>query len=581
VDPSGGQPECATLGGRRRSARWEWAGFFLMAAAAAGLLIVLALWIDSIGTIVPELRRGATPIGLYLYAASVLAAALLVAGTLAWGEAYLATLWAVSPLLPGVASLGIIVIYLSTAATSLVHREAVFTGSVVAVGMWLVSGALLRMLATAPTAQVRSYSELLQRTSNLMVRAGHRQPPEANSPGRGSTVADCDSLPPVHPSFPPEIHADLDLLGCELGLYGRPGAGLRYVSANGYMTLWRTLHQAEATALEVDCVARVVEAATYDYFRLIHSQIPNREALIRDLQLAVATLDPSAVVYLSDPTDADAVAASKGPPANAAPSSDSKPSTASAGEAAAAAAAGVVAMAVESVLAVPLKAVAWLATVTGLAGLVRHAKANGAPTRTPETARTPKTARAIIKTVRLSVVEYRDTQWDELIRARNRLLRSILLGATAGYVLTVVAVVGRANPAAVAAATAFYFVGGAVGLLARLLIEGRSHSAVDDYGLFEARLLHIPLVGGLAAVFGVVLVAFAAKAATGVADDSTDLTKIFSVTDVRSLVTAAAFGLAPSVLIAGLNENVASIKNSLTSSEAAGGTASASDQTPT
>ena len=577
MDPSGGQPECATLGGRRRSARWEWTGFLLMAAAAAGLLIVLALWIDSIGTIVPELRRGATPIGFYLYAASVLAAALLVAGTLAWGEAYLATLWAVSPLLPGVASLGIIVIYLSTATTSLVHREAVFTGSVVAVGMWLVSGALLRMLATAPTAQVRSYSELLQRTSNLMVRAGHRRPTEANSGGRGSTVAGRDSLPPVRPSFPPEIHADLDLLGCELGLYGRPGAGLRYVSANGYMTLWRTLHQAEATALEVDDVARVVEAATYDYLRLIHSQIPNREALIRDLQLAVGTLDPSAVVYLSDPTDADAdaVAASKGPSANPAPSSDSKPSAVSAGEAAAAAAAGVVATAVQSVLAVPLKAVAWLATVTGMAWPVRrHVRANGAPTGTQET------ARAIIKTVRLSVVEYRDVQWDELIRARNRLLRSILLGATAGYVLTVVAVVGRANPAAVAAATAFYFVGGAVGLLARLLIEGRSHSAVDDYGLFEARLLHIPLVGGLAAVFGVVLVAFVAKAATGIADDTTDLTKIFTVTDVRSLVTAAAFGLAPSLLIAGLNENVASIKNSLTSSEAAGGTPTASDQTP-
>jgi hypothetical protein len=178
----------------------------------------------------------------------------------------------------------------------------------------------------------------------------------------------------------------------------------------------------------------------------------------------------------------------------------------------------------------------------------------------------------VIKTVRLSINEYRNGRWDELIRARNRLLRTILLAAVAAYVLTIVAIVGRASHDAVAAATAFYFAGGAVGLVARLVAEGKTDSAVDDYGLFEARLLHTPLVGGLAAVFGVVLVAFAAKAtAVGTGQDTLDLAKIFTLNDIRGIVTAASFGLAPGLLISGLNDNVTSIKKSLSTSEAAGG----------
>src|SRR5262249_9172097 len=102
-------------------------------------------------------------------------------------------------------------------------------------------------------------------------------------------------------------------------------------------------------------------------------------------------------------------------------------------------------------------------------------------------------------------------------------------------------------------------------------IESKTETADDDYGLFEARLIGTPLESGLAAVFGVVLVAFVANSTSGVQPQpALSLTDIFSPTNVGAYVTAAAFGLAPNLLIRGLNNQIADIQKSLASSQSAG-----------
>jgi hypothetical protein len=59
----------------------------------------------------------------------------------------------------------------------------------------------------------------------------------------------------------------------------------------------------------------------------------------------------------------------------------------------------------------------------------------------------------------------------------------------------------------IAAAAAFYLVGAAVGLFNRLNDEASSASDVEDYGLTMARLLLTPVLSGLAAVGGALLIA--------------------------------------------------------------------------
>ncbi len=51
-------------------------------------------------------------------------------------------------------------------------------------------------------------------------------------------------------------------------------------------------------------------------------------------------------------------------------------------------------------------------------------------------------------------------------------------------------------------AIAYFLIGAPVGLFNRLYLDASTETAVEDYGLSAARLLHTPLLCGLAAVFG-------------------------------------------------------------------------------
>jgi hypothetical protein len=118
----------------------------------------------------------------------------------------------------------------------------------------------------------------------------------------------------------------------------------------------------------------------------------------------------------------------------------------------------------------------------------------------------------------------------------------------------------------------FFLVGALVGLFNRLRIEASSNRAIDDFGLFEARLLHTPLISGLAGVGGVFLVAIAPLASgVGVAGGSPipEMDKVFDVAHNQiGLLVAALFGLTPSSIIGSLQRQTDQVKHDLASSSA-------------
>ena len=75
------------------------------------------------------------------------------------------------------------------------------------------------------------------------------------------------------------------------------------------------------------------------------------------------------------------------------------------------------------------------------------------------------------------------------------------------YLLVGLAVLDGISKDELVAASVFFLVGAVVGLFNRLRIEGGRPTGVSDFGLFQARLLHTPIVSGLAAVAGVLIVA--------------------------------------------------------------------------
>jgi hypothetical protein len=185
-------------------------------------------------------------------------------------------------------------------------------------------------------------------------------------------------------------------------------------------------------------------------------------------------------------------------------------------------------------------------------------------------------ARAILRVVLHAINDFRDSRRAEIVRARNRLLLTIFVTSLLAYGIEVVVLFAGAPPANLLAAILFFFVGATVGLLDRLRREARSSSAVDDYGLFEARLLHTPLLSGLAAVGGVLLINVAPVLTTALSADPTaqlaeiNLADIYSLSNIGGIVVAGVFGLTPGAFFDGLQKQADGLRKDLETSTTSG-----------
>jgi hypothetical protein len=117
-------------------------------------------------------------------------------------------------------------------------------------------------------------------------------------------------------------------------------------------------------------------------------------------------------------------------------------------------------------------------------------------------------ARAVLRHVRNSLNEYRNTRWNGLVLARNRLLATFMVTGMIVFALLAIAILSRAERLTIIAATVFYLVGATTGLCNRLRSESQAESAIPDYGLSAARLITIPLFSGLGAIGGLLFVAY-------------------------------------------------------------------------
>jgi hypothetical protein len=153
------------------------------------------------------------------------------------------------------------------------------------------------------------------------------------------------------------------------------------------------------------------------------------------------------------------------------------------------------------------------------------------------TGQDPEGHRWHAQVVRRAINKYRDDRAEGLVRAKNRLVRTIFITGGATYLLLALALWLGAPKTAIGYVSALYLVGAVVGLFLQLRSDAKRDSAVEDYGLATVRLVHIPLLSGIAAVAGVGL--------TGLAGTQT-LGKIFDIVNVPTmLIIAATFGLTP------------------------------------
>jgi hypothetical protein len=175
-------------------------------------------------------------------------------------------------------------------------------------------------------------------------------------------------------------------------------------------------------------------------------------------------------------------------------------------------------------------------------------------------------ARAALAQVKAAIDEFRDDRREALVRARNRLFATVIFAGITGCTFLYVAILAGAPKNAILAATAFYLVGGVVGLVKQLQTAATGATAAqDDYGLGVVRLIQTPLLAGLAAIGGVVLVKLTQGTNTFTLNDTFDLE-----TNPYGLVAAAFFGLTPALLLSSLQQRVDQYRADLSKSTAAG-----------
>jgi hypothetical protein len=174
-----------------------------------------------------------------------------------------------------------------------------------------------------------------------------------------------------------------------------------------------------------------------------------------------------------------------------------------------------------------------------------------------------------LREVRFAINEFRDDRQDGLVRARNRLIWAMLAVAAVTYLLLGLVLLKGVDTKYICAAVAFYLVGAIVGLFNRLRLDAKRSSAIEDYGLSQARLFSTPVISGLAAVVGVFLIA-AAPELVKTTEASVDLGQVFDLeTNPLGLLYAAIFGLAPDSLTSRLQQQAARLERDLQQSEAA------------
>lgn len=462
-----------------------------------------------------------------------------------FAKAYVAGLIATATLLPGAAILFTVAIYLTETS----HKFAPVWGLVIAVEVWLGMAYICRGFAKAEYAVPSSYGELCLRLDQLK--------------------ADLAGLKPVcSQTFENDLCQVIALKEIETHInkieHNLQIPEPSWVQGTGYATVWERLYRAEEALIEVAPRDTVLARAMYDESRLQGSKIETRDELQGKLRHAVTVIAPSAVSYLIESTKLMAP------------------------------------LAIGNPTELPEKTVATFHTQTlvrtegtippGRSFDLTIKDTIAASTSFASMTHQEKMARAILRTVRQSINEFRNQSWNGLILARNHLLETMIYTGLITFILLSIAIIWGAERTIVFAASVFYLVGATAGLIDRLRRESQAEAAIrgSDYGLWAARLVTIPLFSGLGAVGGVLLMAMLPYASTvfepskateqsqkisdGVKTPSGEIPLLSTIFDLNKnrmgLFVSAVFGLTPGLLLQKLQQQADKYKADLKSSQA-------------
>ncbi len=166
-------------------------------------------------------------------------------------------------------------------------------------------------------------------------------------------------------------------------------------------------------------------------------------------------------------------------------------------------------------------------------------------------------ARAAIRSVKCRLHQLIQERIAGNLKARDNLSLSTVATGLITYGLLFLTIVTIPTPkvddvftSGLASAVALYFIGVAAGLFGRLYAEANKESAVNDYGLSQARLIAIPLISGLAAIGGVLIINTTTFSLT---KGPTSLLNIFTL-NTSNILVAITFGFASNLLIRNLQK---------------------------
>jgi len=435
-----------------------------------------------------------------------------------WRKAYIATLAATVIIVHAVASVVTVVFYFLLPPTSPVWFAPAFGAISTYIAFLFIALVCYPYVGTVRGASTRNYGLLSARLCQLRARIDALNISEAPL-----TTSEADDYKQV---------ARIEACRCyeRTEWYLRNHrTGLRWVTAMGYLNAWSLVHRAEEALIKVEPPQMAFRGAMHDKLAIQNSTIDKRDELLNKLIQAVTDLYPAGAVYFKEHQ----------PDHN--------------GE----------------ILRNIAEAINKMPTTQELIDI------KTIETKSPEQ---QDAARMALSEVRRTLNEFRDNLWEGLIRERNHLLNTVGVTGLVTHILLCITIVmsgvmsSTTTKQLIMAGTAFYMAGAVSGLFGRFYNEANTNTAIDDFGLSLARLIATPLLSGLAGIGGVIITLVLSDTLTSTA--SITLESMFKI-DLGSLLTAAAFGLAPNLIISGLQQRTAKYATDLQKSK--GGSRSSRD----
>jgi hypothetical protein len=467
----------------------------LVAIAATVVLLDL----ERIGAAFVTGREAISFLILTLVLVSVLALYLVTRDA----ERYVATLMGTTIWIPWVAGLVASAIFLADSSDDQFWRtNALVLGGGLAVTFWLIYAIVDRDYPTANRQSPGWHDLLKERLEQLKLEA---------TQASQEPMVDSDVICKTQVSV-------LAIADRTLSHLARPG--LQWVSRTGFNAAWTACHHGEEELVAIAPRPWLEAMAIGDILRLNGSDMKLRLEHQSNLRASLTELDVDIKPYLTRLIpEASTLSESESSRTNTAqersyptiPDPEAPAETGAPADAAR-----------PSTTRNPSAFVRWLLPGVGLAKPTRKLASAARPvgqTKGPDAreAQNPdQRARLVIGSTHRALSAYRGSRWAELGRARWQLTLTTTVAGIFAFLVLALSVVGGINPPQLLAGWAYFLIGAVAGLFLRLYLASREIQVSDDYGLEAARLYQTPLLSGIAAVIGVVLMASIAGSSLGI-----------------------------------------------------------------